>query len=421
MEIKNTQNPREAAYFVLLASSREEIFVGDALRLWKQRCQPSDQDYHLAREIAYGVTRMAMALDHLATQLTDKQKLSLKLKEKLLFRMALYQYIYMERIPLYALVDETVKIAKKHCHETFVKFLNGCLRSLEETELELPKGETVPELGIRYSYPAYYVQELVQNYGLEKAKEIMESGNSASPTLFRIRPQSTQSLEVKEGVELLTGTRCPMGVVKDSSLVPEIAASPDYYIQNATPAELIAILAQDLPEPKRILDLCASPGGKLIAVHDHFPEAELFANDVSSDKLQPLSDNCAKYGVSATLSCYRGEQFPIDETFDLVILDVPCSNSGVLNKRPEARWRLSHKTMEHLEEIQLGLVKHSLELVAQGGEVWYITCSLLKRENNRLIKKICEEFPVEVRMQETILPNEDGWDGGFACALRKLA
>ncbi len=419
MKITETNNPREAAYLALLSSAREERFLIDSLTKWKSQCSPSVQDYHLAREIAYGTTRMALALDHMAVQLTEKQKLSLKLREKILFRMGLYQFVYMDKVPSYAIVDETIKIAKAHCHESFVKFLNACLRKVEEVDLELPKGETVPELSIRFSYPAFYVQELVQNFGLEKAQEVMEAGNRPAPTMFRVRPHASTPKGANGEIDILAGTRCTMGVIQESSLIKEIASSPDYYIQNVTPAELMASMGQDFEPPGSILDLCSSPGGKLISAHDLYPDAELFANDVSSEKLKPLSENCAKYGVSATLSSVRGEDFPLERSFDLVILDVPCSNSGVLNKRPEARWRLSQKTLEQLEGIQLQLLRHALELLSEDGEIWYITCSVLKRENARLIQKVCQELPLEVRRQEAILPNTDGWDGGFACALKK--
>lgn len=419
MNIIDTKNPREAAYLALLYSAREERFLIDTLKLWKEHCSPSVQDYHLAREIAYGTTRMALALDHLAVQLTNNNKLTLKLKEKILFRMGLYQHFYMERVPLYAIVDETIKVAKEHTHETFVKFLNACLRKVEEVDPELPKGETVPELSIRYSYPTYYVQELVQNFGLEKAEEIMESGNKPSPTMFRVRPGAAKPETSNGEIDYLGGTLSAIGVIKDTSLVPQIAASSDYYIQNVTPAEIMRSLGLEFDPPGKILDLCASPGGKLISVHDLFPEAELFANDVSPEKLKPLSENCAKYGVAATLTSFRGEDYPLDQTFDLVILDVPCSNTGVLNKRPEARWRLSQKTVEQLEEIQLQLVRHAFDLVKEDGEIWYITCSVLKRENSRMIEKVCKELSLQVRKKEAILPNEDGWDGGYGCALRK--
>ena len=416
----DVKDPREAAYIALLISAREETFLSDTLDRWHEAKKPSSMDFALAKEISYGSARMCLALDYIAEQLTDKKKLSLKLRERILLRTAIYQFFFMDRIPVYAITNETVGLAKKYCHETFVKFLNAALRRMSEAKPELPQGVTVPEIGIRYSYPVFFVQELIQNYGLENAEAILDAGNKPSPTMMRIRPEAKGDIQNQEGLSLLSGTSTPIAVINDPSLIPSLAASPDYYIQNITPALLIHSLASASKEPKRVLDMCASPGGKVIAVHDIFPNAELFANDVSADKLKPLSENCAKYGISATLSCSPGKEYTSDVPFDLVILDVPCSNSGVLNKRPEARWRLSQKKLEELEELQMQLIKSALNLISEDGEIWYMTCSVLKRENARLMAKACEAFNLQIRTKETIFPNADGWDGGFACALQKV-
>lgn len=168
----DTKNPREAAYIALLLSKREEIFVANALEQWRHKKSPSSSDFNLAKEIAYGSARMALALDFIAEQVAEKKKLNLKLRERILLRTAIYQCYYMNRIPFYAIANETIDIGKKYCHESFIRFLNATLRRLSEELPELPKGKTVPEIGTRYSYPAYYVQELIQNYGLKRRKKL---------------------------------------------------------------------------------------------------------------------------------------------------------------------------------------------------------------------------------------------------------
>ena len=413
------KNPREAAYLSVLTALREETYVSDFLEKWRAERSPSNLDFNLAQEIAYGSMRMALALDYVAEQLAEKKKLSLKLREKVLLRTAIYQFYYMTRVPPYAITNETVEIAKKYCHEVFLKFLNAILRKLSETQPPLPVEKTVPEMSVRYSYPPFYVQELIQNHGLQKAEKIMDAGNKPAPVMFRIRPKAKEKLHRGPEVEMLTGTHVPIGVIKDTSILPKIVKSPDYYIQNVTPAELIHKLCHDIPNPKRILDLCSSPGGKLIAVHDHFTRAELVANDISPGKLKPLSENITKYGVTATLSCEHGEEYTSPEPFDIVILDVPCTNSGVLNKRPEARWRISNKTIEQIEQLQMKLLKQAITLLSSNGEIWYMTCSVLKRENELLTREACEVSNLEIRVEESIFPNHDGWDGGYACALKQ--
>jgi 16S rRNA (cytosine967-C5)-methyltransferase len=320
------------------------------------------------------------------------------MREKVLLRMAVYQHIFMDRVPLYAIVNETIEIAKRHCHESYCKFLDAILRKLAEGDHPLPQGDSISNLSIRYSFPSFFVEELIADYGLEKAKMVLEIGNKQAPVMARQR--STGEIKIVDDIS-------------------EIKNSEDYYIQNATPFTLISRLSGEIKEPNKILDLCASPGGKLIAVHDRFPNAAFFANDVSIEKLQILSENLLKYGIKAALSCSKGEVFKSDEGFDLIILDVPCSNSGVLNKRPEARWRMTPENLKNLEKLQLALIENSISLLSKDGEIWYLTCSILKKENERLMEQACKKFNLKISRMETVLPNAEGWDGGFACALRK--
>jgi len=379
-------NSREAAYISILASLKDEKFASKSLADWKA---PSSRDFRLAQEISYGTIRMARALDHLATQLANKKKLSLKLREKVLLRMALYQHLYMDRIPLYAIVNEMVSLAKKHCHESFIKFYHAILRRLENSPLELPA-----DYSIRYSYPPYFVDQLIQSYGSAITKELLEAGNTPSKTMARVRSEQNKMI-----------------------VLDEITDSTDLYIQNGTPVHLMTQLSQNTTPPKRALDLCAAPGGKLLLLYDLFPETELFANDVSSSKVQLIQENCAKYGVQATITSSRGESYPTAPAppFDLVLLDVPCSNSGVLNKRPEARWRLTSQNLAQLTNLQWELLKHATNLITPNGEIWYMTCSILPAENEEMV----ERLGFEIRIQDRKLPSTNGYDGGFACALRR--
>lgn len=376
-------NSREAAYNAILASARHERFASQSLADWTA---PSSRDFRLAQEISYGTIRMARALDHIASQLASKKKLSLKLREKVLLRMALYQHLYMDRIPLYAITNEMVTLAKKHCHATFIKFYHAILRQLENGNTALPA-----DYSIHYSYPAYFVDQLIAAYGSATTKEILEAGNTPPKLTARVRSNNNQMITLDE-----------------------IKPSSDLYIQNATPVHLMTELAKNFTSPMRALDLCASPGGKLLLLHDLFPGTELFANDVSQEKTDRLTENCAFYGIQAVQTCCRGEEYPEGTLFDLILLDVPCSNSGVLNKRPEARWRLSPENLAQQTALQRKLLEHASKLLADDGEIWYMTCSILPQENEEIV----EQADLEIRVQEKKLPS-DSFDGGFGCALRR--
>lgn len=414
----NTLNPREAAFLAAFYSVKEMHFASDSLEQWRKNSSPKQPDYHLARELAFGSIRMALALDYLAAHLTEQKKLNVKVGEKVLIRQAIYQVYYMDRIPLHAIVNETVSIAKKYFHGTFANFLNAILRKLSQEKPELPQEDSISSISIRYSYPEYLVKQLIEDYGIEQTKKILEIENQPSSTMFKIRQANKNSTEMLGGV-YLKDAPCPFAVLKDFKLLSEIASSPNYYIQNVTPAVLIQNLSQHVQAPKKILDLCSSPGGKLLAVHDAFPDAELTANDVSQEKLKVLEENCAKYGIKASLNCGLGEEFFDKEKFDIIILDVPCSNSGVLNKRVEARWRLSSLSIQDLDRIQMNLLRNACKLLSANGQIWYLTCSILKQENEHIIERAAKELGLSIISQQTILPNQEGWDGGFAAALSR--
>lgn len=407
-------NSREAAFLALLHSLRGERYISDYLEDWFIQEKPHAQDYHLAQQIAYGSAQMALALDFLALQVSEKKKIHLKLKEKALLRTALYQIYFLNRIPHYAIVDETIKVAKNYFHKYFVSYLNAILRKSGEVELKLPQHNDASSLSIRYSFPILYVSELMHHYGEEKTLEILRASNHPAVTMARLRNPTHSS------VDWISIIKDPLPVV----IIPpiemfKIVKSADFYIQNVTPVQLMSQLCEKLTiAPQVILDMCAAPGGKSLAVHDFFPEAQLFANDVSEDKLIKLKENFQKYEIQAHVLCNLGQDIALEEKFDLIILDVPCSNSGVLNKRPEARWRLNEENSQLLEKTQWALLEKAKTLLKPHGQIWYMTCSILPHENEKMVDRACRDLGFKELHRQLILPNLEGWDGGFASALK---
>ncbi len=357
---------------------------------------------HLAREIALGTERRLLTLDYLAQKLATRGALNLKLKEKMLLRMAIYQHIFMDRIPPHALVNETVKLAKEFCNFRFVNFLNAALRKLVAETWKLPEGEDAEQLALKHSYPVLFIQKLLAEYGLVQTLSILEVLNQPPP--LTVRQRFAKELTILQ---------------VDSSQVATYAQDTQFYFQSLTQARLISELAKSSKiAPKRILDLCAAPGGKLIAVSEYFPEAELFANDLSEKRLQKLSANLQKYAIKAELSCHPAEKYPEGELFDLILLDVPCSNSGVLHKRPEARWRLTEEKLKEISSIQWACLQKAKQLLAPGAQLWYMTCSILSDENEKMVQRAARELGF-TQTDHTFkhLPSSEGKEGGFATIL----
>ncbi len=414
--ISQCRTAREAAYHAILESSQEKRFAQDALQEWFSSCKPSTSERGLAQRLAYGSIQMALALDHIAKQLTPTGQLKLKKKEKVLLRLGLYQLHYMDAIPSHAAVDETVKLAKKYCHDRFAKFLNATLRAYSPGKVSLPKSNDAAALSIRYSYPESFVQQLVDQQSLDKTQEILGGGNEPGKAMLRLITGEAPAKRETQQVG-------PFHILVDPSHeeITQYTSTGKGYVQNATPIELIHKLSQETPAPKRILDLCAAPGGKMLLAHALYPEAQLHANDGSEERSKRLHENLERYGVNATVTCQQGQDYVSDELFDLVILDVPCSNSGVLNKRPEARWRLTSDQLSQLHDIQLSLIKHAASLLKPGGHIWYLTCSILDAENADIIDEVTGDGSLQrVGSDHAQLPGPNGWDGGFAVGLNRV-
>lgn len=385
-------NARTIAYQAVLASQREEHYASEILEQWAPKVKKRDLAF--ARELAYGSIRMRLSLDHYASLLAP-EGLKLKRKERCLLHIALYQYFYMGSVPFYALCHESVQMANTLCHPRFAKFLNVLLKRLPTISKTLPEDNW----SIYYSYPPFLVEELRRDWGAEETKRILQAMNRPATPVARERrlgvspPFSLHALNTPEDLE-------------------KAINSPNFYIQSTAQATLIGKLCLMTSPPKNVLDLCAAPGGKTIAVHDVFPKADFYVNDVKESKMERLRENFLHYTIHAHMRCGKGEDYPLDQQFSIVIVDVPCSNSGVLNKRPEARWRIDENSLQLLAHTQKALISRAAKLLAPEGQLWLMTCSILKKENEALVDFASSELKLQYK--ETLLPNSSGQDGAFA-------
>lgn len=422
MNLKPMISPREAAYIALLDAVRGERTIRDSLNVWWKNAHCDLQDKRLAQELAYGTMRRKLSLEYYAKKLSGRgELLKLDEKEEIVLHLALYQNYFMDRIPLYAITNEMVELAKTTCHGAFAGFLNAILRNCTRMNVSLPGGNDASSLSTRFSYPEIFVQALIKNYKLKEAKRIMTLGNERGWGMVRVRHD-----EGREGVkEFPRVMEDPFLVVKvdQGKELHAIFDSEHYYIQNVSPLRLLLHLQKQAEVSyDRVLDMCSSPGGKLLALMDMHPEGTYHANDVSEQKLKRLEQNLKKYGLSPRITMEKGEKMRFEEPYSLIVLDVPCSNSGVLNKRPEARWRITPFHLRQLERLQLSLIENALRGLREGGMLWYMTCSILNKENGELVKKACKEFNLQVVGEPVLLlPSEEGEDGGYACALQKVS
>lgn len=424
----NFDNPRLTAAGVLLDRISKGGFVERHLDRALTRARLTPEDRALCQELTYGSVRWQATLDWLIVRLTDGRPQ--RPVVQVLLRMGLYQIFWLNRIPPHAAVHTTVEIARILRYESHVGFINAVLRSaLRDQDLihrELADLQTTqPALG--WSHPEWLVTRWLERYGQEETLKLLEWNNSAAKVYARVNTLKadpakllefwrtdnvTYNFVFKDWLEENT-----VFELKHFPAVEEMRSFKNglFYVQD--PSTLFAV---DLLAPKpgeHILDLCAAPGGKTTYIAQRMKnEGRIVASDSAPDRLELLKENCARLGASCVEVVPANALMPAE--FDRVLVDAPCSNTGVLRRRVDLRWRVTAEEFERLRGEQLALLRRATAFVKPGGVLVYSTCSLEPEENTGVVEEFLKASPgFTLDESGDVLPMRDGFDGAYAARL----
>lgn len=432
------QKPREIALRVLRRRAAGTEFAENLLEAELSRAPLATKDRALCQELVYGVVRRQSTLDWLIARKTGgrPQKEALQI----LLRLGLYQLFYLDRIPDHAAVNETVEIAKQSGFGPQAGFLNavlrGYLREREATERLLAALRT-EQPHLAGSHPEWLWQRWRDRWGAADAQRLMDWNNSAPRTFARVN-----TLEI-EPARLLTQWReqenveydfvrrdwFPENLVFELKSHPPVAKMPSFraggfYLQD--PSTLLAVNELDPQPGDAVFDLCAAPGGKTTFIAQQMRnEGRLVAGDISPERLDLLRQNCARLGVR----CVDARLLPApalwasdQPRFDRVLLDAPCSNTGVMRRRVDLRWRLRPEELARLRGAQLDLLRQAAALLKPGGVLVYSTCSLEPEENSGVVAEfLAGHSGFKLDRERELLPFKDEVDGAYTARLRRAA
>ncbi|MFO0932366.1 MAG: transcription antitermination factor NusB [Planctomycetota bacterium] len=450
---------RDLALDALLAMERDGTRAKetvDALR--DQLADPRDRG--LLTEIVYGVVRRLPTLDALlaAVSKTPLRKLDPAVHAAL--RCALYQALFLDRIPAFAAVDAAVEAVKTRTNPRLAGFANGVLRTIlrsvngkaegaEQPRCDLPRPGTfalrlsrpvfpdparslAENLAVRYAHPAWLVDRWLTRVGPDATRRLLALGCGKPPLSLRARPGLRDDVLAALAA---SGVAARAGAGPDEVLAPDgdaialdVVRDGRAAVQDGT-AQRVAPLAAPRPG-ERVLDLCAAPGGKTLHVLDLLlrdarpgaPQGEVVAADVDPAKVEHLAATLATRppggpAARAVLVPAHGPlPFPA-ASFDLVLVDAPCSNTGVFRRRPEVRLRLRPEDVASLVAVQDALLERALPLVRPGGRLLYATCSIEPEENEGRIARLLAAHPRLVRRGGFDAEPTPDADGGFAALL----
>ena len=361
-----------------------------------------DRDRRLLRELVLGTLRWLRRLDQIIGSAASRRldKIDPPLHSPL--RLAVYQLLYLDRIPPHAAVNEAVEEARRRTHRGGASFVNAVLRRVaEQPQLEVwPIAETdaVRHLAIESSHPDFLVARWLEQFGEARTRELVAANNRLKPLhllAFEDRGGRGRLAEAlaTEGVETELSSLSPLGLVvrRGNPVETDAFARGDFYLQDE--ASQVSAL---LPAPAAgevILDAAAAPGGKSFALLAAEPAVEVRATELSLARLGTLRANIERLGRRLPLVAADASSPPFDRSFDRVVVDLPCTGTGTLRKHPELKWRVSPEELGRLSGQAKKLLGGVAPLVRPGGLLVAITCSLEPEENKEVAAAILEANP----------------------------
>ena len=409
------RSARGVAIAALRAWRRGDRFADSILQTLLSSSPLGASDRSFANELFYGVLRNLTLLDFWVAHLRSG---SLDHDSRDLLRLGLYQ-VFCLRTPAHAAVYETVELAERRNRS----LLNALLRSAQRRAAELEQAADAAPLPIRTSHPPFLVERWTTTFGAKAAVALCKWNNRSAPVYARIntlKSSPADFLAQHPGTELLPNY--PM-FVRLTTIPHEALSRGDCYIQDPSTAAAVELLD---PQPgETVLDACAAPGGKsgiIAALMQN--RGELVACDRDAGRLATLAANLARLGVSISHVAQRDWSRALPSkglparSYDRILLDVPCTNTGVLRRRVDARWRLRREDFQRMPEKQFAILRTLAPLLKPGGTFVYSTCSIEPEENALVVARTLREFPfLQLAEERSILPFRDGFDGAFAVRL----
>jgi 16S rRNA (cytosine967-C5)-methyltransferase len=386
---------RAAAFDILLRVERESSYASELLHSSTHE-NLSTADHALTTELVMGVLRWRSVLDDRISQASSQPLKKLDLEVLIALRLAIYQFCYLDRIPQRAALNESVELVKRARKRSAAPFVNAILRKLSQSPLCSSLSSVVneispPALAAAYAHPEWLVERWTNQYGVEAAQQICRHNQTIPPTTLRLRIPEAEAELHEGGITLAPGNLLSSArrVISGDITKTQPNRNGHVVIQDEA-SQLIAALIG--PGHERILDCCAAPGGKTLAMADENPDAAITAVEIHPHRARMMKNRFPADTKIQTLVA-DARTLPLTTPFARILADVPCSGTGTLARNPEIKWRLKPEDLPELHDRQLAILRSAATHLAPGGRLIYSTCSLEKEENEDVIDQSMKEDP----------------------------
>ncbi len=440
-------NTRNTAFKILLAVEKDGAYSSIAINNSVKENKLNSLDASFVSSLVYGVLERKLLLDYIIKQYSKIPLRKIELSTKIILRLGILQLLFMDKVPESAAVNESVKLAKKHKLQKSCGFINAVLRNITRAEIKytLPdhNKDAVYYLSVKYSCPREITELWIKSYG-EKITETILKSLSGRPNLTaRVNTLKTTPDELIKALKS-EGINALKSPVDDNALILSKTGSIEnlksfknggFYIQDLSSQLCAKVLS---PEPRDImLDVCSAPGGKAFTCAQYMNNrGKIFAFDVHPHKLKLINNTAERLGINCIYTDLRDAEKDKRELplADKVLCDVPCSGLGIMNRKPEIRYK-EDILNPALCELQYNILCNSGGFVAAGGILVYSTCTLNPAENNKNAERFLlehddfEPYKIDIGLKRvvdepdnmfTIIPGVNPCDGFFISAFRRV-
>ena len=427
--MNNMPSQRKIALYALMEVGRNYGYSNLILQSTFEKYNVSKSDKPFITALFYGVLDRVITLDYVISLWTKDPPEKLKPVTLYALRLAVFQILFMDKVPKSAAVNESVKLVKSSREKYNAAFVNAVLRNMLRAGVKLPEGNTVNELKIRYSCPEWIIESLIKDYGERTAVTILEHYQTAPDITLRINSKAVSDEQLIKSL-IGRGVNARLCDIPHVAIIEggaDIKALPEYaaglFHAQDIPSQ-VAVSALSIRPESRILDLCAAPGGKTFTAAQIGGGNTLIVSCDFHESRVKLIENGANRLKLGNITCLTKDSREFDESlkkFDYVICDVPCSGLGVIRRKPEIKYK-TDLDFKELTTTQIAIAENGLRYLKPGGKMLYSTCTLRKAENEEIVEMLLGAHKnVVLAGEHTFLPDTDKTDGFYYAILEKSA
>lgn len=389
------------------------------------------KDRNLISEIVYGTTSFRITIDAIIQKYSKIKLNKISIWILNILRMGIYQIVFLDKIPKSAAVNESVNLSKKYGPKS-TGFVNAILRKVEKSDYE-----EMTQLHLKYAMPEWLIEELEKDYDPKTVEKICQGSNQRPKTTIRVNTLKTTQEQLEQMLEerdvpYEKTTQKNFLHIKAKNIAKLDLFQEGYFTVQDQSAGLTSLILNPKPGEK-VLDVCSAPGGKTTHLAELMEnQGEIMACDLHEHRLKLVEQNAKRLGINIIKTKQMDGSILNPEwiqTFDKILLDVPCMGIGVIKRKPDIKWQRKREDLEEIAKLQMAILKTCSQYLKPGGELVYSTCSILKKENEDIIENFLKQSNFAIKkkkigdnknekMMYSILPDEEK-DGFFICKLIK--